>query len=1264
MAFQVNTPVRTQRLDADPSGEPVVISYASELMKTYKAGKAFSAGQRIAAAYDCDNNPMIFSIGDDQHLHLIMRHAGSPNGWQQIDLSVELGAQRAVQTFAVSQDKQGTLRLALALERSDAPGMSDLYISRSLSNDPNITDWHFFGQKWVARPYSEKALKITRILLGTNDDNEGTPLMLVGATPAAGDAGYWFVNTDPDVTSALWSYYPLPTNAQHVIDLAVGTHLLGRGIYALYLNNGERVLQFRQLEDAININLSVPRQATRLAVLPNDQGAADLYVAGDGVYLFKAENQMSDAHAIAIQTPDPLPSVVDMIVRDDAETVALWALTSQHELLYTTASKHDSAWSMPIRLRKDVAQIAPLRNPQKMANEMLMVGANDVTLAYLWQDPQTALWQETSITLPDSQKMLPFNAYLTQVHFRTQTERPVVDAEVTVTASSWCHAMINGIFYVLDANQSVKVRTDATGGLAITNKVESMATPRFKLQIGNAVMTFDPAQKIKDGLRQVQTGDDWLKQKTQNGQPLLKTSVDASRRQAAAEAMQQLAHASDTLQGSAANQEHEVLFKRRRVSLRAAEATQIQNASEAAQPLGMDTPRSDRVRSQVWGISFEDEQPKIITRPLVSQRLHVTNALTSEATLGLDAQSHALFAADSPAIPVFGDIWELIEQGFEHVKRFFIEVGEDLVNFVIDLGNRIVKLVITVAEEIYRAVSWLLKELLNIDLDQLIEWLGFLFNWNDILYTHTFMRSMAELSYQQFLMGMDKLKELTDEAFSKVRAYALGGELPSSKADEIFKKRINDSKSPGGANYFSLPQVSWIGNTLGQNIQAATIAPVSLAVELGGTFTRILETQGEIFQNTYKEVTDDIIAQIDTLSLGEILHKLWAVVTENVLNTAENIVLGIIEIAEVLAKAVWKFFNTRWDIPLITSLYEQHIAPGSEFTLLDLGCLLAAIPTTIVFKLITKKAPVTAAQANALKGASIKTFDDLLAPWLAPQPQPNALRMRSNSLMNLGEVSATAGKYEPTAKELALGWISGLTGIAGAVLRFYSGIVNAAQELMAAPGGGGGGVPLPPRQNPKFQLQATKLILDLISYAGSCINMTCYLAMTTIQGGLKTTRIVLDSIVVYGQGFLRLKDGFLAVWWLTRGSEFDAIGREVLSWAETVFGVIMLIISCVAIGLEANESPPKALEAKPDIWKVMLGLKGTQNILNGIYQGLAGPRTTLQRFIANPYVAPFFWATYGTRVVLTSLAIPGITLFRSAMDITNGSSSIIFAGGS
>lgn len=1267
MAHEMNTPVRTHSPDTavNTSGEQLVISHATELMRTYKAGKAFSAGQRIAAAYDCDNNPMIFSIGDDQHLHLVMRKGGSASGWEQLDLSAELGVDRAVQTFAVSQEGNGTLRLAMALERPNTGGMSELYISRPLSNDPQVTDWHFFGRKWIPRPFTEQGLQITRILLGTNDDREGTPLMLVGATPEKGDAGYWFVNTDPDAPQGHWSHYPLPTNAQSVLDLAVGTHPLGRGVYALYLNNGERVLQFRQLEDAINVNLDPPKQARRLTILPNEQGIAELYVAGDGVHLFKADNQMSGARAAPVQTSDPLPEIADLVVRADAGTVALWALTTQHELLYTTSSRQDSVWSTPVRLRKDVAQLAPLRNPRNRANELLMVGANDVTLAYLWQVPETGLWQETDITLPDGQKTLPFHAYLTQVHCKTDKERPVVDAEVTVTASAWCHVTINGIYYVLDANQPIKVRTDTTGGLAITNKVTDMSTPTFKLQLGGTCIDLDPARKITEGLRKIQTGDDWLAQKTQSGLPLLKNAYDAQRRQAAAEAIQRLSQASETFTDSSGGKKADAA-RANRFSVQAAGVTQLHHSpgtAPRAETVAPHEPRSHGPIASTWGISFEEAQPRVVHSVLPLQDPHLMNAPMSAGSLALQAPPTQLLAGAGLALPSFGDLWEQIEQGFEKVKRFFVEVGEQLVNFVIDLGNRVVTLAITAAQEVYRAMSWLLEELLDIDLDELVKWLGFLFNWNDIRNTHTFMRATAELGYHQFLGGLGKLKEFTGEAFTKLREHVLGKELPSSRANDIFKKRINDSQQMGDSNHLSLPQVSWIGNALSQNLQNSTLAPVSLAVELAGTFTRLLDTQGELFQNTFKQVTDEIIARLDTLSLGEILHKLWVVVTESVINTTENIVLGLVELAEVLAKAVWKFFNTRWDVPLLTSLYEEHIAPGSELTPLDLGCLAAAIPTTIIFKLTTGEAPVSAAQAEALKRTPIKTVEELLAPWLAPQPRTRASRMQVNRLLEQAEVPLAA-TYKPTNKEVAMAWVGSITGLAGGALRFLSGLVNAGQELMSAPGGGDTPVPVSVYANPKFQLQAFKLGCDLIGYAGSFVNMTVYLALTEIQGGLKTARVVLDSIVLYGQGLLRLKDGFLLVWWMSTRSEFNSVGREVLSWLETAFGALMLVLSAVAIALEANEPIPKVLEGKTDVWRALLGLKGTQNILNGIYQILSGPRATLQRLKENPKLAVAFWGVFGTRVVLSSLAIPGITLLRAGLDYSNRNSSVIFAGGS
>jgi hypothetical protein len=87
-----------------------------------------------------------------------------------------------------------------------------------------------------------------------------------------------------------------------------------------------------------------------------------------------------------------------------------------------------------------------------------------------------------------------------------------------------------------------------------------------------------------------------------------------------------------------------------------------------------------------------------------------------------------------------------------------------------------------------------------------------------------------------------------------------------------------------------------------------------------------------------------------------------------------------------VVKAVKGMLTTRWDIPVLTPLYEKVICrgDGSRLTLVDLICLLGAIPATIVGKAVLPDRTnlFSTRQIDGVRAA--KTWDEAAAALSAP----------------------------------------------------------------------------------------------------------------------------------------------------------------------------------------------------------------------------------------------------------------------------------------
>jgi hypothetical protein len=117
-----------------------------------------------------------------------------------------------------------------------------------------------------------------------------------------------------------------------------------------------------------------------------------------------------------------------------------------------------------------VAQVTALRDWQRKTGQLFVVHAENM-LAYLYQDPATPIWRETSMPLADTGVVYAFNCYTTHLHFEDGVPRPPDPLNLRSTASAWTLATINGQVHSLDPDTPVTVMPDVMGNVTIINRI-------------------------------------------------------------------------------------------------------------------------------------------------------------------------------------------------------------------------------------------------------------------------------------------------------------------------------------------------------------------------------------------------------------------------------------------------------------------------------------------------------------------------------------------------------------------------------------------------------------------------------------------------------------------------------------------------------------------------------------------------------------------------------------------------------------------------
>ncbi|KAF7128407.1 hypothetical protein CNMCM5793_003137 [Aspergillus hiratsukae] len=103
------------------------------------------------------------------------------------------------------------------------------------------------------------------------------------------------------------------------------------------------------------------------------------------------------------------------------------------------------------------------------------------------------------------------------------------------------------------------------------------------------------------------------------------------------------------------------------------------------------------------------------------------------------------------------------------------------------------------------------------------------------------------------------------------------------------------------------------------------------------------------------QLKKDCVDNFSDLTPIQVIQRVMAILAEFVLKSAQNVITTVIDVAKLLIETVLDYLDAPLNIPVISPLYKKFV--GDDLSFLDLVCLIGAIPTTIIYKLITKTAP-------------------------------------------------------------------------------------------------------------------------------------------------------------------------------------------------------------------------------------------------------------------------------------------------------------------
>lgn len=904
--------------------ETLTISADAEIMQNYQTALPVAANQHLEAVQDVNGDPMIFSIGSDQRLYLIMSDPGGPTGWQQIDLTDSFAQWGAPQDFAVGQMPGGAITLVVAAQTAD--GATHLAVAGALSNDPAVIDWAALGPYWIAVGNPQPAATLDALFVGPVDATGGfgVPFVAVGFNGVAAGAvdNYLLV---PSVSGGLsWSAkaFPTPTDSADLRAYAMGAIAdLGVGLYMLYENlGGETMLVFRTLTNEYGHSyvreLSPPADATCLASVAAPGGTTDLYVAGQGVVRFAPDAQTDGGAGVEIAPVADIPDIEEgsLMVRTGADgAVALWGLSG--EQLMSLATTADGGWGKAVVFEPGVASMAPLRDVANGANQLAFFKTDvqsNPSIIWMWQDPATSIWQRDLIPIQATGEMYQFDCYTTTLTLLDALQRPLAGFPVKIGASGWTRVIINGAAHVLDTHTTTTVVSDLMGQITLINPVADLATPHFTLsatagQFAGTV-NVNPAWPVYQRLQAVKTGADIPDSVLSSALPDGVTKDDVA--------------------GAIAR-----LMALTPDSARAGAIVTWQ-ADDAPVAAAKVAPTSHTLRLRA--------QPKAKTTALA-----VVDEIWDDVT------------------NLAGDLWQFATSVIDEVVSIVVEAAEEALTFVVNLVGKTIRIVLKTMADILKAITYVLKAVATV-FEKIIEWLGFLFGWQDIWDGHKVMAN-AITSAMSYVIGqantkLDDWKAGVHEVFTTVKTRIHQAVLPAGVASADLLSTQQQAQGSTVANPSSAPasfttyQLQHGGGASGSTDQAPP--------EPGNPLVQFYEA---VVQPTLATVEDDLETLFEDIAalfqgnptVGDFM-KIVTDVIDTFLDVAETLIVGFLDLVKDLLVDLQALITEPLEIPFFSDLYRfltGLLGEAEDLSLVNVISLIVAIPATILYKAGTNSSP-------------------------------------------------------------------------------------------------------------------------------------------------------------------------------------------------------------------------------------------------------------------------------------------------------------------
>ena len=371
--------------------------------------------------------------------------------------------------------------------------------------------------------------------------------------------------------------------------------------------------------------------------------------------------------------------------------------------------------------------------------------------------------------------------------------------------------------------------------------------------------------------------------------------------------------------------------------------------------------------------------------------LHWTLDLGDEAVF-IPSETEVLSATSARAEAQFGALRDFtnflgdVVEGGERVANAAARWGRDSIEFLIQTGEAAYRFTVRTLKDAVAVLRGILEAVVEA-IEQVVEWLSFLFDWRDIVRTAEAMNDLVSGRLEAVRRQLDSALDLaiaSTESFFQARendVERLLGQLGDSH-QETFGTAVRGVEPLSGGGESAGVQVRWLMSRSG--ISAASGSAGELFPQ-GAVGDAVGAAQAQLFDRVqsfaqeartmvesdpatrglpeqFQKTLDDLVAfvqdfaALDSASLQDLL-QVFGDLAVLAMKAASAVASLFLNLLKDLIDAVIGVFTSPIDIPFLSPLFK--FLTGNDLTVVRLGALLVAVPTTILYKAIFGRSPVS-----------------------------------------------------------------------------------------------------------------------------------------------------------------------------------------------------------------------------------------------------------------------------------------------------------------